>query len=163
MPFKRRRLGKTYYNKRLKLLLSRKPRLVARKSLKYIRAQIVEFSKEGDKTLATATSNELKKFGWSFACDNLPAAYLTGILIGKKALKKGVKEAILDSGLHVSTKGNRIYAVVKGAVDAGLKIPIDESILPTEDRIRGLHIAKYSEKFKLLPEKFEEIKKKIGG
>jgi len=162
MPFKRRRLGKTDYNKRLKLLLSKKPRLVARRSLKYIRVQIIEFSKEGDKTLASANSKELKKFGWNFAFDNLPAAYLTGMLIGKKALKKEIKEAILDSGLHTSTKGNRIYAVAKGAIDAGLKIPLGESILPTEDRIKGMHIANYLEKFKSLPEKFEEIKKKIG-
>jgi large subunit ribosomal protein L18 len=34
MPFRRRREGKTNYTKRLKLLLSRKPRLVVRKSLK---------------------------------------------------------------------------------------------------------------------------------
>ena len=163
MPFKRRRLGKTDYRKRLKLLLSKKPRLVVRRSLKYILAQIVEFSKEGDKTLAQASSKELKKLGWEFACDNLPAAYLTGLLIGRKALAKGIEESILDSGLYSSTKGNRIFAVVKGAIDAGLKIPVDEAVLPTEERIKGLHISSYLEKFKTLPEKFEEIKKKIGG
>jgi large subunit ribosomal protein L18 len=163
MPFKRRRLGKTDYKKRLRLLLSKKPRLVVRRSLKYILAQIIEFAKGGDKTLVQASSKELKKFGWEFACDNLPAAYLTGLLIGKKALAKGIKEAILDSGLYSSTKGNRIYAVVKGARDAGLEVPVDESILPNEERIKGLHISTYLEKFKSLPEKFEEIKKKIGG
>ena len=163
MPFKRRRLGKTDYERRLKLLLSKKPRLVVRKSLKYMTAQLVEFSKEGDKTLVSANSKELKDFGWNFAFDNLPAAYLTGLLIGKKALKKGIKEAVLDVGLQASTKGNKIYVLAKGAVDAGLKVPIDESILPPEDRIKGLHISKYLEKFKLLPEKFEEVKKKIGG
>lgn len=162
MPFKRRRLGKTDYDKRLKLLFSKKPRLVVRRSLKYIRAQIIEFSKEGDKTLVTANSKELKKLGWDFACDNLPAAYLTGLLIGKKAGERKIGEAILDSGLHTSTKGNRVYALVKGAVDAGLKVPVDESILPSEDRIKGLHITKYLDKFKLLTERFEEIKKKIG-
>lgn len=163
MPFKRRRLGKTDYKKRLKLLLSKKPRLVVRRSLKYITAQIIEFSPKGDKTLVSATSKELKKFGWEFACDNLPAAYLTGLLIGKKALEKGIKEAILDSGLYASTKGNRIFAVVKGARDAGLDVPVGEEVLPDEERIKGLHIARYLEKFKSLPEKFEEIKKKIGG
>jgi large subunit ribosomal protein L18 len=163
MPFKRRRLGKTDYKKRLKLLLSKKPRLVVRRSLKYILAQIVEFAKEGDKTLAQASSKELKELGWQFARDNLPAAYLTGLLIGKKALAKGIKEAVLDSGLYTSTKGNRIYAVVKGARDAGLQVPVDESVLPSEERIKGLHIASHLEKFKSLPEKFEEIKKKIGG
>ncbi|MEM5773088.1 MAG: 50S ribosomal protein L18 [Candidatus Aenigmatarchaeota archaeon] len=163
MPFKRRRLGKTDYKKRLRLLLSNKPRLVVRKSLNYILAQVIEFSKQGDKTLVSASSKELKKLGWNFACDNLPAAYLTGLLIGKKALAKGIKEAILDSGLYASTKGNRIFAVVKGARDAGLDVPVEEEILPTEERIKGLHIASYLEKFKSLPEKFEEIKKKISG
>lgn len=163
MPFKRRRLGKTDYKKRLRLLLSKKPRLVIRRSLKYITAQIIEFSQKGDKTIASASSRELKKLGWNFACDNLPAAYLTGLLIGKKALEKGIREAVLDSGLYTSTKGNRIYAAVKGAIDAGLEVPVSEEVFPSEDRIKGLHIANYLEKFKSLPEKFEEIKKRISG
>lgn len=162
MPFKRRRLGKTDYKKRLKLLFSKKPRLAVRKSLKYIRVQIIEFDKTGDKTIAAASSEELKKLGWKFACDNLPAAYLTGMIIGKKAVKSGIKESILDSGLYSSTAGNRTYAVVKGAIDAGLKIPVSEEILPKEERVKGLHIANYSEKFKDLSEQFEKIKKKIG-
>ena len=161
MPFRRRREGKTNYKKRLKLLLSKRPRLVVRKSLKYIRAQIVEFDKKGDKTLVSAFSKELKKLGWKYACDNLPAAYLTGLLIGKRALEKGISEAVLDMGLYPSTKGSRIYACVKGALDAGLKIPCSEEVLPSEERIKGMHIANYLEKFKDLPEEFEKIKEKI--
>jgi len=160
MPLKRRREGKTDYRQRLKLLLSKKPRLVVRKSLKYITAQIVEFSENGDRVIASAHSKNLKKLGWNFACDNLPAAYLTGLMIGKKALEKNVNEAILDIGLHASTKGNRIYAVVKGALDAGLKIPCGEEMLPSEERIFGYHIAK-NEKFKNLPEEFKRIKEEI--
>lgn len=159
MPFKRRREGKTNYQKRLRLLLSKKPRLVVRKSLKYICAQIVQFEKIGDKTLAAASSQELKKLGWKFACDNLPAAYLTGLLIGKKAAENKIKEAVLDSGLYPSTKGSRIYAVLKGAVDSDLKVSYDEKILPSEERIKGLHI----QKFKDLPQEFEKIKQKILG
>lgn len=161
MPFKRRRLGKTDYQRRLKLLSSKKPRFVVRKSLKYIRVQIVEFDKLGDKTLATSSSEELKKLGWKFATDNLPAAYLTGLLIGKKAVKKGIKEVILDSGLYFSSKESRVYAVVKGAIDAGLKIPVNEEILPSEERIKGLHISKHLEKFSSLPNDFEKIVKKV--
>ena len=161
MPFRRRREGKTDYKKRLKLLLSDKPRLVVRRSLKFIRVQITDFSKEGDKTLVAASSQELKKLGWKFSFDNLPAAYLTGLLIGKKALKKGIKEAALDSGLYTSTKGNRIYVSAKGAADAGLKIPLSEEVLCKEDRIKGMHIASYDIKFKDLPEVFEKIKAKI--
>jgi large subunit ribosomal protein L18 len=163
MPFRRRREGKTDYKKRLKLLLSKKPRLVVRKSLKYIRAHIVEFDKKGDRTLAFAFSKELKKFGWNYACDNLPASYLTGLLIGKRALEKGIKEAVLDLGLSPSTKGSRIYACVKGALDAGLKVKVSEKVLPSEERIRGLHIASYLPKFKNIAQDFESIKRKILG
>ena len=158
-PFRRRREGKTDYKKRLRLLLSKEPRLVVRKSLNYIRAQIIQFDKAGDKTLATANSKELKKLGWKFACDNLPAAYLTGLLIGKRTLKKKINEVVLDSGLYPSVKGSRIYAMVKGALDAGLKVPYDEKISPSEERIKGMHI----KKFKELPVEFEKIKKKILG
>ena len=62
MPFKRRLEGKTNYRKRLRLLLSRKPRLVVRKSLKHVRAQIIEFDPVGDKTIVSASTEELKKF-----------------------------------------------------------------------------------------------------
>lgn len=157
MPFRRRRKGRTNYKRRLRLLLSKKPRLVVRRSLKYVRAQIIEFDPKGDKTIASASSQELKKLGWKFACDNLPAAYLTGLLIGKKAVKKGIKEAILDVGLYTSSKGSRIYAVLKGAVDVGLKVPHDEKILPSKERIEGRHIQKFED----LSKSFEEVKKKI--
>lgn len=160
MPFKRRRLGKTDYDKRLKLLKSKKPRLVVRRSLKYITAQIIEFTPKGDRTVLSSSSQGLKKLGWNFACDNLPAAYLTGLSIGKLALKNKIDEAILDSGLYSSTKGSRVYGLVKGTIDAGLKVPIDNEVLPAEDRISGKHIST-QEKFKNLPEVFEKIKEKI--
>lgn len=157
LQFKRKTDGKTDYKKRLRLLESRKPRLVVRRSAKYIQAQIVSFEEKGDKTLASANSRSLKKLGWNFACDNTPAAYLVGLAIGKVALKNKIGEAILDSGLYRSTKGNRIYAVVKGAIDAGLKVPASPEIFPSEDRISGKHI----EKSKDLPAKFEQIKQTI--
>jgi len=162
MQFKRRRLGKTDYDKRLSLLISKKPRLVVRKSLNYITVQIVEFGKNGDKTIVSTSSKQLKKLGWNFACDNLPAAYLTGMLVGKLAKEKKIGEVILDSGLYPSTKGSVVYAVAKGAFDAGLKIPIGEEVLPSAERIKGEHIAKHLEKFKKLPEEFEKIKQRLG-
>ncbi|RLE51347.1 MAG: 50S ribosomal protein L18 [Candidatus Methanomethylicota archaeon] len=144
VPFRRRREGKTNYRKRLKLILSGKPRLVARKTINYIIAQIVEAKVEGDRVIAAAHSSELRKFGWKASCDNTPAAYLTGLLAGYRALKAGVKEAVLDIGLHRPTKGARVFAILKGAVDAGLSIPHSEEILPSEDRIKGEHIANYA-------------------
>ena len=94
MPFKRRRLGKTDYQQRLQLLTSQKPRLVVRKSLNYISAQIVQFDLKGDKTLLSANSRALKKLGWNFSCDNLPAAYLTGLALGKIAKQNKMEEEI---------------------------------------------------------------------
>ena len=163
MPFKRRRLGKTDYNKRLEMVKSGKPRLVVRKSLKYITAQIVQFDGKGDKTVLSANSRQLKKIGWNFACDNLPAAYLTGLAVGKQSVANKITEAILDAGLYKSTKGSKIYAAAKGAVDAGLKLNLGAEVLPSEDRIKGAHIAAYKEKFKDLPQVFEKIKSQILG
>jgi len=166
MPFRRRKEGKTDYRKRLVLLKSEKPRLVVRKSLKYITAQLVEYSEAGDKTIASTNSKQLVGLGWKFACDNTPAAYLTGLLIAKKAEKAGRKitEAVLDAGLYPSTKGSRIYAVAKGARDAGLDIAVDESVLPSDERIIGSHIAKANaERFKDLPAEFEKMKEIILG
>jgi large subunit ribosomal protein L18 len=156
LPFKRKSAGKTDYKKRLRLLESRKPRLVVRRSLQFIQAQIISYEKGGDKTLASSTSKSFKKLGWNFACDNTSAAYLVGFAIGKVALRNNIQEAILDSGLYRSTKGNRIYAVVKGARDAGLNIPVGEEMLPSEDRVMGKHTQN-----KDLPSKLEEIKQKL--
>ena len=163
MEFRRRREGKTDYKGRLALLKSGKPRLVVRKSLKHIRAQIIGFDEHGDKTAATATSESLPTMGWQFACDNTPAAYLTGLLVGRAAKAKKIGCIVLDIGLYPSTKGSRVYAVVKGVIDAGLDVPCDAKMLPSEDRISGKHIAAHNEKFKDLPGQFEKIKKKILG
>lgn len=157
MGFKRKRLGKTNYRKRLRLLLANKPRLVIRKSLKNILAQIVEYDGKGDKVILSAHSSELKKYGGEGNKGNIPASYLVGLLIGNKAKKKNIKELVLDIGLQKSVKGSRIYSLLKGCVDAGLSIPHSKEILPTEDRIKGAHIKNFDSN------KFEEIKKKILG
>jgi large subunit ribosomal protein L18 len=127
------------------MILSKLPRLVARGSLRYFNAQLVEALPEGDKTLVVVHSKELaKNFGWKAPCENIPAAYMTGILLGKRALSLGINKAILDIGLQRPTKGARIFAVLKGAVDAGLDIPYNEEILPDDSRIIGEHIASYA-------------------
>lgn len=161
MPFRRRREGKTDYKRRLALLKSGKHRLVVRKSLKYIRTQIIEFDEASDKTIVAVSSDALPKMGWKFACDNAPAAYLTGLLIGRAAKNKKIDKAVADVGLQSPTKGSRVYAAVKGAIDAGLDIPCDTKMFPSEERISGKHIAAYNKKFKELPEQFEKIKQKI--
>ncbi len=183
VPFRRRREGKTNFRLRLKLLLSRTPRLVARKSLNNFVAQIVEYDEAGDQILISAHSKELVKLGYKGHCGNIPSAYLTGLLLGKKAIKEGYESAILDIGLNSATKGAAVFALLKGAIDAGLDVPHDEYILPEEDRLNGTHIKEFAEllkeededKYKKqfskyldkglnpedLPQHFEEIKEKI--
>ena len=163
MQFRRRWEGKTDYKRRLALLKSGKPRLVVRRSLKYIRAQIIVFDEHGDRTIAAANSGALRDMGWQFACDNTPAAYLTGLMIGRAAKSKKINDAVFDTGLYFSTKGSKLYAVVKGAIDAGLNVPCNVEIFPSEERISGKHIAAYDERFKELPKQFEKIKEKILG
>jgi len=153
--FKRRIKKKTNYDRRISLLKSEKTRLVIRKSLSNISIQFINFKTSGDETIAAANSTELKKIGWS-KTGNIPAAYLTGLLAGKKAKNKNIKEAILDLGLQTSTKGSRIYAALKGVLDSGINVPHSKDILPSDERIRGEHISKE------LSKQFEDVKNKIG-
>ncbi|HIE19272.1 TPA: 50S ribosomal protein L18 [Candidatus Bathyarchaeota archaeon] len=153
VPYRRRREGKTNYLRRKKLILSGLPRLVARKTNKHIIAQMIEASVENDKVIASAHSSELrKKYGWLGSLKSLPAAYLTGLLCGRRTLEKGVKKAILDAGLHTPSKGARIFAVLKGCLDAGVKIPHSEDVLPDENRIKGQHISDYASMLSSTPE-----------
>lgn len=153
---KRRREGKTDYKKRLSLIASGKPRLVIRRSLNNMNVQLIEYQEEGDKILASSNSRELIKLGWKHSRGNIPAAYLTGFLLGNKAKSKSIKEAVLDMGLYQSVKGNVIYAALKGALDAGLNIPHDKKILP-EGRISGEHLKNPA----AVKKDLEDVKKKI--
>ncbi|MDO5850987.1 MAG: 50S ribosomal protein L18 [Methanobacteriaceae archaeon] len=145
VQFKRRREGKTNYNSRIKLIDVDKTRMVVRITSNHTIVQLVKVGKNGDETIISATSKELNEFGWLGNGKNTSAAYLTGFLFGKKALANDVDETILDIGLQPSIKGTKIYSVLKGAVDAGLYVPHNDSILPEESRIRGEHIASYAE------------------
>ena len=52
----------------------------------------------------------------------------------------------LDMGLATPVKGSRIYAALKGAIDAGLNIPASEEAFPSQERISGKHVAEYAGK-----------------
>ncbi|TRZ67976.1 MAG: 50S ribosomal protein L18 [Methanothrix sp.] len=143
VPFRRRREGRTNYHSRYKLLLSKKPRLVIRKSNRNIMIQLIVAEPIGDRTLLTVSSVELHDLGYSNNAGNVSAAYLTGLLFGKRMKAQDHDCAIADIGLHASTKGGRIYAALKGVVDAGIDVPYNPAILPSEERIRGEHIKAY--------------------
>jgi large subunit ribosomal protein L18 len=79
--------------------------------------------------------------------------------------------------MRTPSKGARVFAAIKGAIDAGLRIPASEEIFPDEARIRGEVIAEYvrslgeeaKERFsasdvellKDLPSHFEEVLERI--
>ncbi len=156
VPFRRKREGKTNYKKRLTLLTSRKHRLIIRRTNKYIIIQVADYTPIGDKNLVYFNSINLKKETWKFSCKNIPAAYLAGLLAGKKALEKDIKEAILDIGLQTPVNGSKIYAALKGVLDAGVNVPHSGEIFPPEDRLTGKHLEN-----KAIAVEFEKLKSKI--
>ncbi|MDT7905100.1 MAG: 50S ribosomal protein L18 [Sulfolobales archaeon] len=158
VKFGRRREGKTNYYKRYIYVLSNATRLVARLTNKNVIAQVVAFDPKGDRTLVAAHSMELvKKYGWKGDTNNTPAAYLVGFLAGLRAKKAGITKAVLDIGLFTPAKGARVFYVAKGAIDAGLEIPMGDVGI-VESRIRGEHIAAYAEKLSAEnPEKFNRL------
>jgi len=171
LRFKRKREGRTNYKKRLRLIISTKPRLVVRKFNKNITAQVITYAPDGDTTIATASSRQLVKLGWKHGRKNIPAAYLTGLLLGKKTAEKDVKKVILDSGFHPSVKGSKIYAVVEGLQDTGIDVPSSKEVLPSKERVSGKHIQEYASKnpekhftkdnVSTITQDFEALKKKI--
>ncbi|MHA1130303.1 MAG: 50S ribosomal protein L18 [Candidatus Helarchaeota archaeon] len=143
--FRRRRSGKTNFHYRKRLILSNQLRFAIRPSLKNIIVQVIKAELIGDKILSSTHSVELvKNFNWRGGTGNLPAAYLTGFLAGKKALKSNLTAGVLDTGIINSVYGNRVYATLKGLIDAGVDIPHNEKVYPPEERIRGEHIAQYA-------------------
>ena len=150
---KRRRQGKTDYKLRMGLLKSGMERIVIRKTNKQIIIQQVASHEAQDKVINGISSNSLLKIGWDEkykgSLKSIPAAYLTGLMLAKK-IGKTDKEFILDIGRATHVKGGRIYAAVKGLVDGGVKIRVDEKVFPTPERIEGEH---------LKPELKEVIKK----
>ncbi len=141
LELRRKREGRTNYKKRLALLKSGKPRLVIRRSNRYLLLQVVAYHPDGDNVLTTTSSRSLAKKGWKGSGKSLPAAYLTGLLLAKQALEKGVEEVIVDIGLQKHRAGTRLCAAIKGVIDGGVRVPADESIFPPQERLFGEHIS----------------------
>lgn len=162
LHFRRRREGKTNYHKRLKLIKSGIDRLVVRITNTRIICHIVRYNikDKTEKTVAYADSRELtKKYKWKYSLKNTPAAYLTGMIIAKSAKKEKINNAILDIGEKSPTKGAKIFAVLKGAVDGGLDIPHEDKKMPDAERLSGGHISKYTKSS--IDKDFEKLKATI--
>ena len=155
MHYQRKTKGKTDYRLRLNLLKSGKPRLVVRRFNKALTIQVITYEADGDRILLGVHSCVLsKQFAWKYSGKNLPAAYLLGLYAGKKALAAGVTDAILDHGLFRVRIGTKFFAVLKGILDAGVKVPHNPIMLPSKERLLGKHILTYYQAHK---EKFKKI------
>lgn len=164
--YRRRREGKTDYYARKRLITQAKNkynapkyRLVVRFTNKDIITQIVSSEISGDKVLVAAYAHELKAYGIEHGLTNWAAAYATGLLIARRALKKlgldedfvGVEEAdgeftlteasderrpfkaFLDVGLARTSTGARVFGALKGASDGGILVPHSEKRFPGYD------------------------------
>jgi large subunit ribosomal protein L18 len=179
---KRIRDDKTNYRKRAAILIGRHSFVTVKVSDQNVAAQVLKPTPTGDIVIASAHSRELAKQGWKGALNNLPACYLTGMLLGKKALGRGVNDAVLYIGKDHFT--SRVAACMKGIVDGGVSMPVSEESLPGQERISGHHIAEYAGILKVnqeeynsrfsailknglnpedYPSHFEEIKGKLSG
>jgi len=189
---------------------SPKYRLVVRTTNSNIICQIAYATLNCDVIMAAAYSSELKqpRYGVKVGTKNYAAAYSTGLLVARRVLTKinlanqyvgqqkpdgkyfmvaeqeGERRpfyVLLDTGLHNTSTGAKIFAALKGAVDGGLEIPhnmkrfagynsetdkFDASIL--RKHIFGVHVADY---MRLLqnenPEKYQKqfaeyIKAQVG-
>lgn len=141
---RRRREGLTDYRARKRAITSLRTLLVVRASTKNVSAQFIQPKVGGDVVLSSAHSRELRKLGWEGPLKSTPACYLLGLHAGRKALQKEVKEATLYCGLSPFVKGSRVAALVKGVRDAGVKVPVSEEVLPSEERLTGKVIAEYA-------------------
>ena len=181
-PFRRRRECKTDYVQRSSLIQqdktkygAKKYRLVARITNTKVIAQIIYAELDHDVTIAQANSSELPRYGVELGLSNYAAAYCCGLLVARRLLKKlgldekfqhEIKEeeedddarrpfrVLLDVGLRRTTTGAKVFAVMKGAVDGGLRIPHEDKRFAghseKKDRtmyyILGGHVADYMRK-----------------
>jgi large subunit ribosomal protein L5e len=162
---------------------SPKYRIVARTTNKDIIAQLVCSTITGDKVVMSAYAHELKQYGLTVGLTNYAACYCVGLLLARRVLKhfnldstyqgqtavdgelyqveradgaQGPFRCFLDVGLARTSKGARVFGVLKGAADGGLAVPHNTKRFPgynPEDssynagehrgQIFGQHVANY--------------------
>ncbi|MCK9568382.1 50S ribosomal protein L18 [Candidatus Pacearchaeota archaeon] len=159
VPKRRRIEGKTDYANRVRLLKGETPRVVFRRTNKYIVAEYVTSHEAQDKIEIGFNSKKLKEFGWPAEFEgslkSVPASYLTGFLMGKEIAKKKLSTPIVDVGMIRTISKNKTFAFIKGLIDAGMKIKCAKEKFPEEERIEGKNLKKDFTKI------FKEIKSKI--
>jgi large subunit ribosomal protein L18 len=153
---RRRRERKTDYSKRINLLKSGSPRIVFRKTNRYLIAQYIISKEAKDMIKNGLTTKILLNYGWPEkargSLKSVTAAYLLGILMSKKISDKK-NNPIIDIGMIRNVHKSKLYAFIKGLIDSGINLKYNEGIFPDENRIRGEHLKNK------IP--FEQIKSKI--
>jgi large subunit ribosomal protein L18 len=135
---RRLREEKTNYKKRGTMLMGKRDFITVNITNENTQVQILQPGVSGDKVIASAHSRYLLEKGWKGSRKNVPAAYLTGYIAGKKALGNGAKDAILYTGTRKYTQ--RMAAALKGVIDAGVQVPADSETFPSDERINGEHL-----------------------
>ena len=135
---RRLREEKTNYRKRRTMLMGKRNFATVVISNENTQVQVLQPEMIGDRVVASAHSRILLKNGWKGSRKSIPAAYLTGYMAGKRALRGGAQDAILYTGTRRYTQ--RTAAAVKGMVDAGLEVPADPETFPPDERINGEHL-----------------------
>jgi large subunit ribosomal protein L18 len=158
---RRRRQNKTDYLKRLKLLKSRVPRVVFRRTNKYFIGQYVTSREAQDKIVFGVNSKDLMNYGWPKESEgslkSITAGYLLGFLMGNKIIEKKLEKPIVDLGMLKTLYKTKVYAFIKGLIDAGIEISCKKEAFPSEDRIKGKHLKKdFSENFEKIKSKIKE-------
>ena len=115
--------------------------IVPRFTNKYVLIQFINPTITGDIVVASFHSKKLSTYGWKGSCNNTPASYLAGFLSGH-LLKE--KSSILYIGVKRFVPGSRLSAVLKGLLDSGVTVNVNEKILPSSSRISGEHISSYA-------------------
>ena len=159
---RRRRENKTNYSKRLKMLKGETPRIVVRKTNKYIIAQYITSSAAQDKIEMGINSKKLLNHGWpkNFAgsLKSIPAAYLTGYLFGKTLQKEKKEAPIVDFGMAQTLHKTKLFAFLKGAIDAGIEIKCKKEAFPEEEKIQGKNLKQdFSTIFREIKSNLEKI------
>jgi len=179
---RRNRQNRTNYRKRVAMLIGRRSFVSIAVSNQNVMAQVLKPLAIGDSVLTAVRSRELVKYGWKGSMNSIPTCYLTGLLLGKRTMQKGINNLVLYTGKGSFT--SRVAACLKGIIDAGVTIPVSEDSVPKIDRLNGGHIAqfagllkkdekKYNSHFSSLlkndwlpenyPQHFEEVRSRIAN
>lgn len=126
-------------------------RLILRFSNKNISCQAAYTTLSGDKICSHAYARELSNYGLTVGMTNYSAAYSVGLLCARRCLSTfgldkiyngidgvtGLDDKlepraprqftlIIDTGLKRTSTGSKMFGILKGALDGGVKIPHNE-------------------------------------